>query len=1128
MLSYPKTMLAVFALTLFTSATLLMSVQPLIGKLSTPLLGGTPAVWNTCMLFFMVLLLGGYAYAHFTTKWLGVRKQAIVHLVLLALPFLFFPIAVNKDLILRGSLDNPIPQLLLLLVTSVGVPFFVVSTSAPLLQKWFSSTTNPAAKDPYFLYGASNLGSMIGLLSYPVFIERHFFLSTQGWMWPVGYTLLVLCIAGCAIFMWLSPAAKPEEETSTTTATKQLETQPALALATAAPGVRSEGIQAAAAKVGVSRGRDKKNRRRDRGGRSPEHDEAAAEPLPVELSGNVTWKRRMRWVLLAAVPSSLMLGATTYMTTDIAAIPFLWVLPLELYLLTFIIVFSKIPPLVQSILVFLAVEAGCVILGTVGLAYTNLDDSIIWLLRVMIIAGGIAAFWILTFRVHNLIHICCIGALPLIVLLLIFMMLSEIKPPKIAMTIAIHLVTLFIVSMVCHGELARDRPPTKYLTEYFLWISFGGVVGGIFNALIAPVIFNAIVEYQLAMVVACLLVPPLGMGVEARLGVVLDLGLTALCLTVGTVLVACRLWENDLAFAHLAEVPGETYFWLITGVLLVFGMGLYATLRYRDEQAAKPGENVWVPLALFFGTLMLNLLGLWGFFQLSRQLRPHDFEPAPRWVVWGVMPPLILACLALNAGVAYLLYRRRMRPERMQGMLDLTLPFAILVLVAGLILGLQSQVMLVRQAQLSQQLGQMPSQIRVIFTFGIPAVLCYTFAERSLRFGLCVGTMILAAVFSGLFDEGVIYQERSFFGVLRVEDDGRMHRLVHGTTLHGAQYTNTADGSDTLAITYYHPTGPVGRLCLAYNQLPPGNTALATGVGMVGKRLAGPRPMGVIGLGTGSMACWSQPGQQLTFYDIDPVVRRITFTSAKYFTFVQQARDRGVHVNLIMGDALLTMQRQQLRDDEKYQILVVDAFSSDAIPIHLITYEALSLYLDKLADDGIICFHISNRYLNLKPVLGNLAARYTREHYTNEPDAARKQALVGYYMEDGEDAIGKTASTWVVLARDPKHLMRLGLYDAWDAKVGLESAEDTLDYRLRRFKAMQEKSSEFAKDQEVHPMINWDDVRPDSDWDKTRPTLRKVGVMAAELQPQWVPLPVDPYVGEWTNDYSALWTVFRW
>ena len=176
----------------------------------------------------------------------------------------------------------------------------------------------------------------------------------------------------------------------------------------AAVAVASEGVQTAAAKVGVVRGRGKKNKRGDRGSREEERGDPGEKPLPVELGGDVTWQRRLRWILLAAVPSSLMLGATTYMTTDIAAIPFLWVLPLAIYLLTFILVFSKIPPLVQSIVVFLTIEAGCVFLATIGLGAANLDETVVLALRILIAAGGIAAFWILTFRTSNLIHICCI------------------------------------------------------------------------------------------------------------------------------------------------------------------------------------------------------------------------------------------------------------------------------------------------------------------------------------------------------------------------------------------------------------------------------------------------------------------------------------------------------------------------------------------------------------------------------------------------------------------------------------------------------------------------------------------------------------------------------------------------
>src|SRR5262245_46099855 len=159
-------MLLVFALTLFTSATLLFLVQPMVGKMITPLLGGTPAVWNTCMVFFQALLLAGYAYAHAAPARLGTRRQAVLHVGLLLLPLLVLPVAVPAEWS-PGDPASPVPALLALLVLTIGLPFFVVSTSGPLLQRWFAATGHPRAADPYFLYAASNLGSMLALLGYP-------------------------------------------------------------------------------------------------------------------------------------------------------------------------------------------------------------------------------------------------------------------------------------------------------------------------------------------------------------------------------------------------------------------------------------------------------------------------------------------------------------------------------------------------------------------------------------------------------------------------------------------------------------------------------------------------------------------------------------------------------------------------------------------------------------------------------------------------------------------------------------------------------------------------------------------------------------------------------------------------
>ena len=433
----PVLMLVVFALTLFISAMQLFLVEPMIGKMILPLLGGTPAVWNTCMVFFQAVLLCGYGYAHFSTSWLGARKQAALHLVLLLLPFLFLPVAVNRGLI-RGD-ENPVLIVLLILSLTVGPPMFVVSASAPLLQKWFASTSHPAAKDPYFLYGASNLGSMLALLAYPTAVEPFLRLQQQSIDWTIGYGVLAALTAYCAVFLWLSPR-------NVETSDKEIASEHG---SLNSGGGSSQAIQPS--KQGI------------RVGKPAEPSTPADVATSHTLTGAVTWTRVLRWVALAFVPSSLMLGATTYITTDIAAIPLLWVAPLALYLLSFIIVFSRVPA---------------------------------WVHKGMVLV------------------------LPLLVLTLLFFMLSEMKTSShwIAWSLGLHLTTLFVVSMVCHGELARDRPAPKYLTGYFLWMSVGGVLGGLFNGLLAPLIFTGIVEYELAMMLACYLTPPLGIAKESAWG----------------------------------------------------------------------------------------------------------------------------------------------------------------------------------------------------------------------------------------------------------------------------------------------------------------------------------------------------------------------------------------------------------------------------------------------------------------------------------------------------------------------------------------------------------------------------------------------------------------------------------
>src|SRR5262245_12617024 len=264
----------------------------MFARMALPLLGGAPAVWNTAMVFYQATLLVGYAYAHVTVRWLGVRRQAGLHLLILLLPLVTLPIALPAGWIPPGD-SSPIPWLLALLAVAVGLPFFAVSATSPVLQAWLAATDHPAARNPYVLYAASNVGSLLALLSYPLVMERVFALGMQSRLWAWGYGALVLLVGGCALALW------------------RARTNPAGAAIGERASARAPG---------------------DPGDAAIPHGPAAAP---------ITVARRARWVVLAAVPSSLMLSVTTFISTDIAAIPLLWIVPLSLYLLTFALVFGR-------------------------------------------------------------------------------------------------------------------------------------------------------------------------------------------------------------------------------------------------------------------------------------------------------------------------------------------------------------------------------------------------------------------------------------------------------------------------------------------------------------------------------------------------------------------------------------------------------------------------------------------------------------------------------------------------------------------------------------------------------------------------------------------------------------------
>ncbi|MBP2159661.1 MULTISPECIES: spermidine synthase [Asticcacaulis] len=372
-----------FAVTVFTSALLVFFVQPMVGKLLLPLLGGAPAVWNTSMAFFQAALLLGYGYAHLLQRLKSFRIQVILHGVLLGLAALSLPLGISNAFGLPDP-EHPILWMLGVLTLSIGAPFAILSATAPLVQAWFALTANPdpatgKPPEPYALYAASNLGSLLSLVAYPVLVEPLTQLTDQRIGWSLGYGILVVLI----LTLGLTRKA-PTVPVTETTATS------------ARPSLMTMAI----------------------------------------------------WIGLAAVPSSLMMGVTTYLSTDVASAPFLWVAPLALYLLTFIFAFGTKPLISRKMLLILQAAAACL------------------------------AIYALPFR-----HLA------------------------IPAQLAVHLLTFFLTALLCHSELARARPKPEHLTLYYLCLSIGGVVGGSFNAFLAPVIFPLVLEYPLALALACLARP---------------------------------------------------------------------------------------------------------------------------------------------------------------------------------------------------------------------------------------------------------------------------------------------------------------------------------------------------------------------------------------------------------------------------------------------------------------------------------------------------------------------------------------------------------------------------------------------------------------------------------------------
>lgn len=725
--TFSGAVLGVFTTCLLASAFLLFLVEPMVGKMVLPLVGGTPAAWTTSVLFFQTVLLVGYGYSHWVAMRLRWRWQALMHGLILLAPLAVLPIHLIPGWSPPAS-GSPVLWLVLVLSVTVGLPFFVLSTTSPLIQHWFSLTGHPQARDPYFLYRASNLGSALGLLSYPALIEPHLGLHAQAQVWTAGYIafllLTVLCMAAVA---WGRTAltARPIEESVDRAATKP-------------------------------------------------RPQSAAEDAPI------TWRRRLRWILLAAVPSTWMLAVTSYFTTVVRPIPLLWVIPLALYLFSFAVVFARRPLISRYWLNRAFPFYALPLLG-------------------MVLLGGGGPFWVLA---------------------------------------VLHFGAFFLGALLCHGELAAGRPAARHLTEFYWWLAVGGATGGLLTALVAPLVFNDFYEYPLAIIGAALLRPALAASGTAR----------------------ARLADFGLP-AALAAI-------LLLAIGLMSGSGITGRL---DQ------------LVLTSSTTALDLL-------------------------------------------------------------------------------------------------------RIVVIFAIPAVVSAAFSWRPTRFGLTAAAMLLLSLLP-LGSQPVIFQQRDFFGVHKVVSDraGTRHELIDGGIIHGIELLDPQ--TRDMPASYYARSGPVGDL-FAAEQPADGNWHVA-----------------VVGLGAGAMACYAQPQQNWTFYEIDPVVVQIA-RDPSLFKFLHDCTPQA---DVVLGDGRLTIARAP---DHSYDLIVLDAFGSDSVPVHLITREAIQLYLSKLRPDGVLLFNISNKYVDLGSVLAGEAASLSLASYQRTDTAVTAAQAVQ----------GKFPSAWVVMAPAAQNL----------------------------------------------------------------------------------------------------------
>jgi hypothetical protein len=821
-----------FALTIFVSAFLLFQVQPLIGRFILPWFGGGPSIWTSCMLFFQIILLGGYLYAHLLSVYLKARAQIITHTILLAASLLFLPISPGESW-KPTSDQSPLLHILLLLLATVGGPYFMLSSTGPLMQKWFSQTS--PGRSPYRLYALSNIGSLLALLSYPFVFEPWLTLRQQVLSWSTVYSGYVLLAGWCAAGLW---------RVSNTEATLVTFTE-------ANPSELTATV-----------------------------DHRVPRPSIASM---------LLWLGLAACSSAMLLATTNQLCIDVATVPFLWVLPLSLYLISFIICF----------------------------------DSPQWYDRR---AWGL------------LLIVCCPVACWVI---------EEGADVNITKQIVIYSTILFACCMTCHGELVSSKPHPRHLTLFYVLTSAGGALGGVFVAIVAPYLFHGYWEYHIGLV-ACALMTllawcgqrvwlrgpspqfwiwtlivtgqvaasiqylylPISASISDKNEVIL-VGVFTLIQLIGLIAVGSRertlpgfltavtafsalqsawiFWFGSWRFPGLVGTEMKTSLVLIPITSIIVALALYSLTRIPGERA----RRFWV-----LGTLYIAIAGIaWTVL---------EFEWMESWQIYS---------LAYTAAAA--------------------------VLMEWSSIGIRG-----------------PDKASVGFWFWIPAITLLLLLSNYLA-------EIVESDNKTTDDSRIVHVSRNFYGVLRVKYEGSdpddedfippKHALTHGQIRHGFQFID--DYWKLQPTTYYGRESGVGLAVKVSRRMAAESDQHALRVG-------------VVGLGTGTMAAYGEQGEYFRFYDINPDVLKLSDT---IFTYLKDSKAK---TEVVIGDARIVMERELAnKQSQQFDVLAIDAFSSDAIPVHLLTSECGEIYRKHLRKGGVLAIHISNRFLNLNPVSRGMAEK---------------------------------------------------------------------------------------------------------------------------------------------------------